>query len=75
MNVKEILINNIEVLDNNNQIDWARVKNAPITQITDPNHNHDTRYYTKSEIDDRINSLISSVDDLEEKINTLISGE
>ena len=65
-------MNGKTIMDSVGSIDWGFVKNTPTITITDNNHNHNDRYYTKSEIDDRISSLTTSIDGLDEKVKNLI---
>ena len=65
-------MNGQTIMDSVGSIDWGFVKNTPTIIITDNNHNHNDRYYTKVEIDNRISSLTTSVDGLDEKVANLI---
>ena len=53
---------------------WCIVKNTPSIVITDNNHSHNDRYYTKLEVNNRINSLITAINGFEEKITNLFSN-
>ena len=65
-------MNGQTLMDSVGSIDWGFVKNTPTITITDNNHSHNDRYYTKVEIDNRISSLTASVDGLDEKVTNLI---
>ena len=71
MIVKELKINNSDVLDDTGKIDWIKVKNTPTINITSNAHTHDDRYYQKPDVDSRINSLNSAVNDLDGRVRSL----
>ena len=71
MKVNTLSINNKSIMDEVGNIDWGLVVGAPLIIIEDNNHLHNDRYYTKSEVDSRISSLILAIDGLEEKVNNL----
>jgi hypothetical protein len=73
MYVKNLEINTISITDEVGKIDWGIVINTPVIEITDNNHSHDDRYYRLSEVDDRVASLESAIDDLEEKVDNLFN--
>lgn len=73
MQVEELFINSKSILNDAGEIDWGIVKNTPSIVINDNKHSHDDRYYRKSDIDSRIKSLKSSIDDLTEKVDNLFN--
>ena len=73
MIVRILEINNNKITDNNGKIDWSIVKNTPTIEITSNSHLHNDRYYTKTEVDNRISSLTLAVDELENKVNNLFN--
>jgi len=46
-------INNNGVVDRAEKVDWTGVENAP-TEFNPAPHNHDTRYYSKNEVDNKL---------------------
>jgi len=71
MDILKLEINKQIILDEANKIDWGKVKNTPLINITSNAHTHDDRYYRQSDVDSRINSLSLAIADLEEKVNNL----
>ena len=73
MIILELEISGQSAVSEAGDIDWGIVKNTPQVNITNNNHSHTDRYYTQSEVDSRISSLISAIDGLEEKVNNLFN--
>ncbi len=73
MIVLTLEMNEQELVNEVGDIDWGYVKNAPTVQITSNAHSHTDRYYTKSDVDNRITSLTIAVDGLDEKITDLFT--
>ena len=71
MDVKTFDIGGVNIVDAGGRADWNYVKDTPTISITDNNHSHATRYYTKAEVDTRIASLTSALNDLQTKVNNL----
>jgi hypothetical protein len=71
MNIQELKINGVKILDATNKIDWSVVKNTPTIYIASNTLVHTARYYTFTEVDSRIASLKTAVDNLTAKINAL----
>lgn len=55
-------------------IDWSKVENKPET-YPPSEHNHDDRYYTESEIDDKFIGVNTSLSELERGLPTKITTE
>ena len=68
MTIIELNIAGSSIMNEVGDIDWGIVINTPNISITDNAHSHDDRYYTQSEVNDRISSLTTAVDDLEIKV-------
>jgi len=73
MLVLTLEMNEQELVNDVGDIDWGYVKNAPTVNITNNNHDHTDRYYTKSDVDSRITSLTAAVNGLDEKITDLFA--
>jgi hypothetical protein len=71
MQVKTFEINGNNVVDAAGKVDWNFVKDTPQISITDNNHSHATRYYTKTEVDSRISSLNDALNQLQIKVNNI----
>jgi len=75
MILNELIVDGKVLMGATGQFDWGYVKNAPTINITDNNHTHDDRYYTKSEFDDRMALLDQMVNDLVTKIDNLFAED
>ncbi len=73
MTVLTLEMNGQELINEVGDIDWGYVKNTPTVSITDNNHSHTDRYYSRGDVDSRITSLTSAVDGLDVKITDLFS--
>lgn len=71
MQVKTFEMNGVAIVDAGGKVDWNYVKDTPQINIVDNNHSHATRYYTKTEIDSRISSLTSALNQLQAKVNAI----
>jgi len=71
MKVQQLKINNKNLLREDGTIDWFDVYNVPIVSITNNNHTHDDRYYRISEVNSRISSATTAIEDLIEKVDLL----
>jgi hypothetical protein len=71
MQIKTFIVNGTEVVDSGGRADWNNVKETPTINITSNAHSHSDRYYTETEVNDRINSLTIALDSLQSKINSL----
>ena len=68
MKLDTLFINGKLIIDAAGKIDWNNIKNTPSIMITNNNHTHSDRYYTKNEVDDRLEILDDVLSDLREKI-------
>lgn len=71
MTVIELNIAGSTIMNEVGDIDWGIVVNTPNISITSNAHSHDDRYYTQAEVNSRITSLTTAVDDLEVKVTEL----
>jgi hypothetical protein len=71
MTVETFEVNGNSIIDAAGRVDWNYVKNTPSISITNNNHSHANRYYTESEVNDRINSLDTALASLQDKVNAL----
>ena len=68
MKVETLKINGKLIINAMGEVDWNLVKGFPSTSSTSNNHNHNDRYYTKSEINERFNSLDHALNLLQIKV-------
>ncbi len=68
MTVIELEIAGSSIMNEVGDIDWGIVVNTPNIEITSNDHSHDDRYYTQPDVNARISSLTTAVDDLEIKV-------
>lgn len=68
MVIIELNIAGSQIMNEVGDIDWGIVNNTPTISITDNAHSHDDRYYIRADVDSRISSLTTAVDDLEIKV-------
>jgi len=69
MKVQELIINEQNMINAAGELDWSNVYNAPMIQITDSNHNHNERYYSKNDVDLRMTILETQITTLIDKLD------
>jgi len=69
--LNQLKVDNNNIFDINNRIDWTRFKNTPSTLVSASGHNHDDLYYKSSVVNDKFKLEEDKIDLLEKRIEVL----